>query len=400
MFPPKELSSDVNERRFVRGALMAWMIFALILATLLIVKPQRSLAPLYADASRQFWSGVIPTAEYRVGFYYLPVSQILYTPIAMAGPKVGGVVAQIISLSLITWAAWELTTLLMTTRRRLAFAMILLLLIPGVAGILRVVQLDAPMWALTAVAAAAIARRRVGLAATLLALAFAIKPTAIVAAMLMGATWPRVGLRLLPLMLFALLVPFLFADWSYVARLYASLADRIHGAIQQRGHWIDIGSLLTVGMGLKVPFGVMLGIRATMAAAALGITLVAREKLERPYAAFLAFAFAALYLLLFNPRTEGGGYAGLSLVAAPFAARMLLAEGKILSAVVLVLVCIAMGITSLTHSTMAFFGSWFKPTVGILVTLFVLVPRAFDARLFLPIARSSESVSAPQPPRH
>jgi alpha-1,2-mannosyltransferase len=398
MFSPGKSSRCVNERCFVRSAVMAWIIFALVLATLLIVRPQRSLAPLYADASRQFWGDVVPTAEYRVGFYYLPVSQILYTPIAMAGPKLGGVVAQLISLALITWAAWELMNLLIPRRREFAFAIILLLLIPGTAGILRVVQLDAPMWALTALAAAAIARRRAGVAAILLALAFAIKPTAIVAAMLMGATWPRVGLRLLPLMVFVLLVPFLCADWNYIARLYASLADRIHGAIQQRGHWIDIGSLLTVGMGLKIPFGVMLGIRAAIAAATLGITLAAREKLERSYAAFLAFAFAALYLLLFNPRTEGGGYAGLSLVAAPFAARMLLTEGKTLSAVLLVFVCIAMGITSLTHSTMAFFGSWFKPTIGILVTLFVLIPRAFNPRLFLPITSSPESLRGSQPP--
>jgi alpha-1,2-mannosyltransferase len=397
MFSARESRSDLKERRFIHCALIGWVIFGLILAILHTVRPQRSLVPLYAAASQEFWSGVVPATEYRVGFYYLPVSQILYTPIAMAGPKIGGLVAQIASMLLIAWSAWELTRLLVPTRRKLAFAIVLLLLIPGTAGILRIVQLDAFMWPLTALAAAAIARERAGFAAMLLALAFAIKPTAIVAAILMGATWPRVGLRLLPLMLFALLVPFLCADWSYVARLYASLADRIHGAVQQRGHWVDIGRLLAVGAGLNVPFAVMLAIRATMAAATLGVTVVARERLDRPYAAFLAFAFAALYLLLFNPRTEGGGYAGLSLVAAPVAVRMLLVERKTLGAALLGFVCVAMGITSLTHFTMVFFGSWFKPMLGILVTLFVLVPRALNPRLFLPVG-SSESFGEAQPP--
>jgi alpha-1,2-mannosyltransferase len=389
-----ESSRGLNERRFVRCAFTAWIIFALILATLLTLKPKRSLVPLYASASQQFWDGTIPAKEYLVGFYYLPASQILYTPTAMVGPKVGGVVAQIISLALITWAAWELTGLLVTARRKLAFAIVLVLLIPGTAGILRIAQLDAPMWALTALAAAAIARERAGLAAMLLALAFAIKPTAIIAAMLMGAAWPRVGLRLLPLMLFVLLVPFLCAHWNYVAQLYGSLFDRIGGAIQQRGHWMDLGNMLTRGLGLKVPFAVMVAIRAAAAPLVLAITLIARKRLERRFAAFLAFAFAALYLLLFNPRTEGGGYAGLSLVAAPFAARMLLIEGKSFGAVLLALVCAAMGVTSLTHSTLAFFGVWFKPTLGILVTLCVLIPRALDPRLFLPVRSFPDTADA------
>jgi hypothetical protein len=390
---PEESRQDLNERRFVWAAITAWVIFAVILAVLLTVLPKRSLVPLYASASQQFWNGIIPAREYLVGFYYLPVSQILYTPIALAGPRLGAVVAQIISMGLITWAAWELTGLLIPARRKLAFAMVLLLIIPGTAGILRIVQLDAAMWALTALAAGAIARERAGLAATLLTLAFAIKPTAVVAAMLMGAVWPRVGLRLLPLMLFALLLPFLCAHWNYVAQLYGSLFDRVGGAIQQRGHWMDLGNMLTRGLGLKVPFVVMLAIRAAAAPLALAITLVARRRLELPFAAFLAFAFSALYLLLFNPRTEGGGYAGLSLVAAPFAARMLLIEGRNSGAALMALVCAAMGVTSLTHFTMAFLGLWLKPTLGILVTLFVLIPRALDPRLFHPVRSFPETAA-------
>jgi alpha-1,2-mannosyltransferase len=381
-------SPSVNERRFINSAITAWAIFALTLAILLILRPQRSLLPLYAEASQQFWAGVIPAKEYLAGFYYLPASQILYTPIAIAGLRVGGLAAQLISIVLMTWAAWEFTRLLVPERTRLAFAMVLLLLIPGVAGILRVVQLDAPMWALIALAASAIARERLGTAAMLLALAFAIKPTAIVAAMLMGATWPRLGIRLVPLMLCVLLLPFLCAEWKYISQLYASLLERIGGAIQQRRNWMDVGNLLTAGMGWRVPFVLMLGIRAAMAPATLGITWVARKRVERTFAAFLAFAFAALYLLLFNPRTEGGGYAGLSLVAAPIAARMLVIENKPYAAAMLACVCVAIGITSLTYSTMAFFGVWFKPTLGILVTFLVLIPRALYPQLFLPATKS------------
>src|SRR2546423_413968 len=133
-------SRFVNQQRFFNSAITAWAIFALTLAGLLLRRPQNSLLPLYTEASRQFWAGVVPAREYLTGFYYLPASQILYTPIALAGFRVGGLVAQLISVALITWAAWELTRLLVPNRIKFAFAIVLLLLIPGVAGILRIVQ--------------------------------------------------------------------------------------------------------------------------------------------------------------------------------------------------------------------------------------------------------------------
>lgn len=386
----------MNQQRFIKSAMAAWIVFALVLIGALMARPQHSLVPLYSSASEQFWAGVLPAKDYASGFYYLPASQILFTPIAMAGISVGGLVAQIISLILITLAAWELTRLLAPTRAKFAFAIVLLLLMPGVAGILRVVQLDAVMWALTALAAGAIARERPWLAATLLALAFALKPTAIVAAMLMGATWPRVGVRLLPLMLLVLLLPFLCADWNYVTQLYRSLIDRIGGAVQQPRNWMDIGNMLNAGFGLNVPFAIMLAIRAMMAPITLGFAWVARRKLDRAFAAFLAFALADLYLLLFNPRTEGGGYAGLSMIAAPLAARMILVESRFAGAIMLALVCLGMGVTSLNYSTMAFFGVWFKPTLGILVATMVLIPRALDPRLFLASTSGAKVFAARQ----
>ncbi len=346
----------MNEPRLFNIAVTTWAIFAVTLISLLILRPGNSLLPLYAEASYQFWSGVLPPSDYGAGYFYLPMSQILFSPITMMSTKVGGAVAQLISLALITWAAWELTRLLVPVRTKLAFSIVLLLIISGVAGILRIIQLDALMWALTAIGASAIARQRAGAAAIAIALAFAFKPTAIVAVLLMGTVWPRVGVRLIPLVVFVLIGPFLFADSGYVVQLYNSLLDRIGGGIQHPRNFMDVGNMLNQ-LGVPVPFAAMLAIRASVAPATLGIAYAARRKLELPFAAFLTFAFSALYLLLFNPRTEGGGYAGLSLVAAPIAARMILIEGRRKAAIALACVCVSMGITSLTYSTMMFFGS-------------------------------------------
>ena len=72
-------------------------------------------------------------------------------------------------------------------------------------------------------------------------------------------------------------------------------------------------------IGVPVPFATMMTIRAIAALPTLGLAIAAKHRLPPAMAAFSAFALAALYLLLFSPRTEGGGYAGLSLVAAPLA---------------------------------------------------------------------------------
>jgi alpha-1,2-mannosyltransferase len=378
---------DLNERRFFKFALSMWGAFSLIIVILTILRPNRSLVGAYADASEQFWAGVLPASEYLSGFYYLPASQILYTPIALADDRIGGAVLQLISVALMTWAVWELVRLLVPSRTKFAFAISLFLIISGVAGILRIAQLDALMWALLALAAGAIARDRVWLAAVVLALALAIKPTAIVGLLLMGVLWPRVGVRLVPLVAGVVFAPFLFAGWDYVVRLYLSLADRIAGAVQQPRNWHDIGNMLA-HLGLPVPFAIMLAVRAAAAPATLGIAWLARSRLERPFAAFLAFSFAALYLLLFNPRTEGGGYAGLSLVAAPLATRMLLVEGRTYLGGLLAGVCLLMGMPGLTPGTMVIFGVWLKPMMGILVTAVVLIPRALDHRRWDPVAKT------------
>jgi hypothetical protein len=348
----------------------------------------------YVDGSNQFWAHIVPPKDYLTGYYYLPASQILYTPIALLGDRAGGVLLQVTGLALMTWAAWELTRLLVPERTRFAFSIVLLLIIAGVAGILRTIQLDSLLWPLTALAAAAIAQARYWRAAAILALALAIKPTAIVALLVMGATWPAVGLRLAPLVGGVVLLPFLFADRAFVIQLYVSLGERITGAVAEPRNWNDLGNLLNY-IGMPVPFGIMMMVRAAAALPALGLVIAAKNKLPPPMAAFSAFALAALYLLLFNPRTEGGGYAGLSLVAAPLAARMLLVESRPFAAAMLISVCMLMGLPGLTPLTMQMFGVWMKPSLGLAVTILVLIPRALDPRLWQP--RPAEVAQGPLP---
>jgi len=66
----------------------------------------------------------------------------------------------------------------------------------------------------------------------------------------------------------------------------------------------------------------------------------------------MAFALAAFYLLLFNPRQEGVGYVGLALVCAPLAVRAWHAEREQGLGLALMAACVGMGATGLTPLTL------------------------------------------------
>jgi hypothetical protein len=287
-------------------------------------------------------------------------------------------------------AAWRWSAILVFERAQPALGMFLLLLIPGAAGVLRNGQFDAHMWALIMISAAEVARGKNWQAAIALALALALKPQAIVAVLLIGTTWPRVGARLLPLVLLVLALPFLVADRSFVLQLYIDVIHGIGLGVREVGDWNDFSGMLQK-FGLFVPYPVMTGIRVAAALAALTVALTARRMLPLPQSTFTAFALCALYLLLFNPRVEGSGYVGLALVAAPLAARAILYEDQARVGGLLIVICVLLGVTGLTPGTMSLLGVWFKPFLALLVATIVVIPRAFDPHLWRNLAKSDVS---------
>jgi hypothetical protein len=366
-----------RERQFLNGAVLVWAIFIIVIMALSFMSPTRTLIPLYAAATNDFWAGI----NHRWDYYYLPASQIVFTPFAALGHRVGGVFWRLLAVGLLSMAAWQWTVILVAERAQLALGVFLLLLIPGAAGVLRNGQFDAHMWALIMISAAQVARSRNWQAAIALAFALALKPQAIVAVLMVGATWPRVGARLLPLVLLVLALPFLCADREFVWQLYVDLIHGITIGVQQIGDWNDLAGMLQK-FGLPVPYPVMTGIRVVAALAAFAIALMARRTLPLPQAAFTTFALSALYLLLFNPRTEGSGYVGLALIAAPLAARAILQEGQASVGALLIVICTLLGVTGLTPGTLSLLGVWLKPFLALLVATIVVIPRALAPHLW------------------
>jgi hypothetical protein len=372
-------------RRWLLAGLGLWIGYAVVITILTLVRrPEHTLIPLYDNGSFDFWLRRDEPANYDTGYYYLPSARVLFTPFAFAG-VLGGLAWRFLTLGLITLAARAWAAVLTPDHRQSATILILVLLIATSAGALRAGQFDASTWSLMALGAAAVARGALTKAALVLGLALALKPTAIVAVLMFGALWPPLGLRLLPIVALTLALPFVNPDWAYVERLYRATFDGVMGAMPESGHWRDLTHLLA-SMGVPTPYPVMTALRCLAALLAFAGGVIARRRLPHPQAAFAVFMLSALYLLLFNPRIEGLGYAGLAMAAAPISARMLFVEGRPLQARLLAALCIAPGFIGVTPSTLRTLGPWLFCLLAIVFLVLVAVRRVTSASAWTALA--------------
>ena len=369
------LLDSIKRDPWIRLSIGLWIVFVLVIAAMTLSQPLRSLTPLYQQSAMDFWIGRREPLDFGQGFYYLPASRILYSPFALLGVAVGGLLWRLVGFALITLSAWRWADLLTPRFVDRCFATILILMIPASAGALRNGQFDAPVWPLMALAAAAVAGGAWWRAAALLGLALALKPTAIVAALLIGAVWPQVGLRLLPIAVVILAIPYANPQWGYVSQLYGDLLQQFLGAVANPGRKEDLANALMV-VGAPIPARAMTVLRVFAAIGILALALAAARRVTRIEAAFVALMLTVVYLLLFNPRTEGTSYMALALVAAPISARLALLERRPALSAVTAAIAILPGVVGLTPFTMRVLDLWMDPLLACVFFVTAAIPRA------------------------
>lgn len=373
------MRTSVNHNHWVRICLGSWVVYGLVLGALVLLQPySHSLTPFYAEAAFNFWSAHVEELNALHGFYYLPVARLLFTPFAFAGIAVGGLLWWMVGYGLITLSAWQWARLLVPGERSRAFAMILVVTLPASAAVLRNGQFDAPTWALMALGAAAVGGGQWWRAAAALGFALAIKPNAIVAIMLIGVIWLPVGLRLMPFIAVLLAIPYINPNWTYVNELYVSWIHQTVDALPQPGRWNNLANALAY-FGIDIPYQTMTFVWLVAAVATLVFGLATARQLPRIHAAFVVLMLTAVYLLLFNPRTEGSSYVGLALVAAPIAARLAFIEGRSGWSAAVAALAILPGMVGVAPLTMRLFGIWLGPLLACIFLVAVITPRARPA---------------------
>ncbi|MEO8205894.1 MAG: glycosyltransferase family 87 protein [Chthoniobacterales bacterium] len=300
--------SSLSEYKAFRAGLGVWLIFALIVAIVVAVQPDRHTATLeYQWAAAKWWNSVTIYQKSN-GYLYLPQWAMLYTPYELLPDRIGEPLWRLTMLALLGWTVWLAAGKIAPTRQAAIFLVASVLLLPSALASARNGQVNMPLGALYLLSAVMISERRWVLTAVLLTLSLALKPISIVPILLCGVLFPRLILPLIIGIVLMLGAAFLHPDTAYVWNQYQIFINTLLKAGQPKSNnWCDFAGMLR-NFGLPLPNLAILALRSVAAVIVLGLAWKASRIRDAFRASYTVLFLAVVYLMLFNPRTETNSY--------------------------------------------------------------------------------------------
>lgn len=304
--------SRIDQQRETPLAWWPWAILLSGIVVFILGGSVRSVTPLYFEAAGHWLAGDDIYIRGGRGFLYLPQAAILAIPFTFLPKVPGELLWRMMTIGVFALGTHRLYLLFRRVRNHEQFVVMSCVTAPlAWSGALNG-QATLVMAGLLMLAAHDLVHQRLWRAASLLALALAVKPLAIVMVLLIAALWPVMRLRLLASCAVMVAIPYLVQSPTYVSEQYegflAMLVDAARLGV--RVSWAQLFGMLRV-LDVEVSESVQAAVRV----AAAGLTLTAGwqacRRLEPGRAMAYAYSLAACYLMLFNPRTENNTYAML-----------------------------------------------------------------------------------------
>lgn len=324
-----------------------------------------SVSPVYWKAAHQWWQGTDmygskePTQEGRHGFLYLPQAATLFTPLAYLPLTLAEVSWRFLNIAGVAYALWRVCGVFGGERRRLWFGLGSFLALSPTLLSSQNGQCNLLILATMALGTVEMIGRRWWRAAAWLALGLAFKPHVLVLILLVLVLQPPMRLRLLVALAAVAALPWLNPDWNYVWQEHISFAQKMRVAGKPPpGTEQDLVTLFhTLGITLSDQAWTI--IRLAGAALVSLLALLATLRFERAVAIFFTFSLAILYIMIFNPRTEGPTHAMMAITLATFTlAELTRRPGPLAWA--LVAACVLLGMShNLIHPT----NRWMQPVL-------------------------------------
>lgn len=371
-----ETLRKLASRRAMRLAAGAWLLFGLIVSIVVAVQPDKhTVTPEYRHASEKWWQADPSDSLYnddQGGYLYLPQAAILYTPYQLLPKRLGEPLWRLTGLALLAFGLWRVAGVLDPKQQERLFLAATLLVIPSALSSARNGQVNLPLAGLLLLSVADLARARWNSVTLWLLLSILLKPIALAPALLAAACFAPLRLRLLGGLALALAAAYLHPSSSFVTGEYHHFWTKLTLAGQPA-----IGERFSDFFGMLWHWGlhpaplIISACRALAAVATFCFALLAMRRFRGNLTlqALAVMLLAALYLMLFNPRTEENSFVMLAGFTALLAARDFLAfdlrRGTWLTLFCLLLAVENYGfIYPLTKI-------WFKPliTTGFLLTL-------------------------------
>jgi hypothetical protein len=304
-----------RDRRAESYAWLGWAAMFMASAAIIVHDSSRSVVPAYRIAAGWWIKGMrLYELSGIGGFTYLPQAAILFTPLALLPAAAAEVLWRLVSISLFALALRGFSRLLPQAQGSDFFPLMTLVSIPLVWDCARNGQATLIMTAFMLLAVTDIARCRWWRATLWLALGVAVKPLAIVLVLLVLVVDRPMTWRVTVGMVALALSPFLAQHAAYVVEQYRACFENMkisaHIGTVARG-WTTPFTALRVA-GADVPETVQNAIRLAAAPATLVLCYIGRRRFEPGRSAVFVYSLAALYLILFSPRTENNTYAMLA----------------------------------------------------------------------------------------
>lgn len=262
------------------------------------------------DAAAQNWveGESMYLTEEGVGFLYLPQAAILYVPFSQLPEPWGQIGWRCVGVALLAYSLNRLCRITNPDNRAIHWGVVFVSLLLCISAVLNG-QSTVHMTAVMVLAAVCLSRERWNEATGWLMIGLAIKPLILVMVLLTGAVIPSMRKRIVLGTLAVISAPFVFQRPDYVVSQYRDFVVMLQAAhhLGVEAWWAQLFGMLR-NVGLDVAGRWQTVIRLTAALLTLGLTFLTYRHLPKRRRAIWLFSMSAIYILLFNPRTENNTY--------------------------------------------------------------------------------------------
>lgn len=371
------MNASERDRRANIAAWLGWAVLFLITAAIIMGGSSRSVVPAYRFGSLAWIAGQNLYDGTGVGgFVYFPQAAVLFVPFAILPPLAGEVLWRFVNTGVFVAGLLAFSRLAGRASKKDLFPLMTLIAIPLAWDCARNGQATLAMTGLMLLALVDIHGSRWWRAVLWLSLGVVVKPLIIVLVLLIMAVDRPMTWRLLAGLALVAVSPFFAQSPAYALQQYAAcfanMSAAAHVGVVAHG-WTTPFSALRIA-GLDVPERAQTVLRLLAAAGTLALAFYTRRRHDAVRSAMYLFSLAALYVMLFSPRTENNTYVMLAPVFGVFLASAFLienrkGEGIMLSILILVLLS-SRPISKLLapHAEQI----WIPPLIGVCLCVYVL----------------------------
>ena len=288
---------------------MLWACFAALVLVLSIDRADtlENVFSVYRDAGLRWLHGEdLYPAQYR--FNYFPPSAVFFAVFSGMPYGIEGALWRIANIAVFAAGLWRLGAHgdETATARHFMIATVVTVILSASAA--RYGQLTLAMSGLMMATATDLEEGHLWRAAIFAALAVAMKPLAVVLALLLFAVYPRARWRVALALLVFFVLPFLFQHPDYVLRQYAAVPGMLEARALQRYEWQHLFGLLEK-LGWTVTSVEQTILTGTAAVFVLFLCWRMRSHPPAIGGGLAFYGLASCYILLFGAGTERNTFA-------------------------------------------------------------------------------------------